>query len=165
MKFKLFQFDESGVALHLLLPIAAVIGVAAIGTYFYSVSHAAQPSCYNSYKIGWYWDQGDGEDKGASTYAWEQRCVKDIQTMVNFQIYGYNANSNRLAIDGQYGPKTYAAVKTAQRLGGIPLSGQDGVVGPQTFGWALCQMWSKGTGQYATGAPYNDMHDAGCPGF
>ncbi len=59
--------------------------------------------------------------------------VEKLQTALNEGRGDFAPSSNPLlVVDGSYGPKTAAAVKGAQKSGGIEA---DGVVGLQT--WAL----------------------------
>ncbi len=51
-------------------------------------------------------------------------CVNVVQAVVNAKL------GSRLAVDGQYGKKTAAAVKRFQKAAGISA---DGIVGPQTW--------------------------------
>jgi hypothetical protein len=73
-------------------------------------------------------------------------CVASLQRMANV----YCSPSTQLAVDGQYGPKTYRALKTLQYVMGhgwyypVQVNGAsvivDGIAGPQT--WSLLQAFT-----------------------
>lgn len=73
-------------------------------------------------------------------------CVASLQRMANV----FCSPSTQLAVDGQFGPKTYRAIKTLQYVIGqgwyypVQVNGSsiivDGVAGPQT--WSILQAFS-----------------------
>jgi peptidoglycan hydrolase-like protein with peptidoglycan-binding domain len=76
---------------------------------------------------------GDGAQPPTLAEGSRGTVVEKLQTALNEGRGDFAPSSNPvLVIDGSYGPKTAAAVKGAQKSGGIEA---DGVVGLQT--WAL----------------------------
>jgi murein L,D-transpeptidase YcbB/YkuD len=76
---------------------------------------------------------GDGPEPPTLAEGSTGAVVEKLQTALNEGRGDFAPGSNPvLAVDGSYGPKTAAAVRGAQELGGIQA---DGVVGLQT--WAL----------------------------
>jgi peptidoglycan hydrolase-like protein with peptidoglycan-binding domain len=76
---------------------------------------------------------GDGAEPPTLSEGSHGTVVEKLQTALNEGRGDFAPSSNPvLAVDGDYGPETTAAVKGAQESGGI---GADGVVGLQT--WAL----------------------------
>ncbi len=80
-------------------------------------------------------------------------CVKYIQQLVNY--FGYTKPA--LVVDGAFGPKTDAAVRTLQRWFVLRV---DGIVGPQT--WNVICYPQAGPGPIP-GFPYAAAKAAGCP--
>ncbi len=76
---------------------------------------------------------GDGPEPPTLAEGSRGTVVEKLQTALNEGRGDFAPSSNPvLAVDGIYGPRTAAAVKGAQQLGGIQ---SDGIVGLQT--WAL----------------------------
>lgn len=76
---------------------------------------------------------GDGPEPPTLTQGSHGTVVGKLQTALNEGRGSFAPSSNPvLAVDGDYGPHTAAAVKGAQQEGGITA---DGIVGLQT--WAL----------------------------
>jgi murein L,D-transpeptidase YcbB/YkuD len=76
---------------------------------------------------------GDGPEPPTLAEGSTGTVVRSLQTALNEGRGSWAPTSNKvLAVDGDYGPDTAAAVKGAQQEGGITI---DGIVGLQT--WAL----------------------------
>jgi peptidoglycan hydrolase-like protein with peptidoglycan-binding domain len=79
-------------------------------------------------------------------YGNKNSCVASLQKMANV----YCTPGTRLAVDGEFGPKTYHAIKSIQQAIGygwyypVQVNGSniivDGVAGPQT--WSILQAFS-----------------------
>lgn len=130
MKLKLTSLNTKGLA-HFIMPLAAFVMVGVIGgiVYLYG-SHAATPCVGNNYASG----------------VTNTTCVGAIQQLTNYhtQRVGQASGSGSIfpitaaiAVDGQFGPKTAAAVMAFQKYMHI---GVDGEVGPQTWSY-LCNPW------------------------
>lgn len=129
-KAPLFNLNSSKWRYVVLLLFVAVIS--SVGTYFLTSSKAATTCRSRTFSQG---SSGN--------------CVRDIQYIADAQVSGIKW------FDGQYGPNTYAVVKSFQRNSGLSA---DGIVGPKTWG-KLCtdaRQWPYAYQAYKAG------HDAGC---
>lgn len=93
------------------------------------------------------------------SYGGNGGCVKNIQILANHKL-PYIADYSTIAADGQFGPKTKAAILRIQKRWGLV---QDGIVGPKTWA-ALC---SSGTvapyaGESFSAAEGAAARSAGC---
>lgn len=143
----------------LFLPIAMLLAVAGtvIGLSIVSSPQASALSGCSQY--GWrnvtMTDYSSQKTYDMGTYPYYQTlrqgnansCVASLQKMANV----FCTQSTRLAVDGQFGPKTYSAIRSIQNAfannGGyfeVRINGSriivDGVAGPQT--WSILQAFS-----------------------
>ena len=100
-------------ASHLLVPIVAVVLVAAVGTFMLVASHASTPCRSQNFHPG---------SKG--------ECVKALQLILNIGSGDYNAPYKHPKADGKYGAETKAVVLQYQTKFGLS---KDGEVGPETW--------------------------------
>ena len=129
---------EDGIA-HIIMPTLIVAIVVAIGGYVYLNSSHAATTCYAQQ-----WQQNSSG-----------QCVKDIQNLLNYQLYG-TKSSSYLSVDGSFGSYTKAAVEQEQKNNSITANG---IVATQTW-TALCASSSLSTApSWYTAAASN----AGCP--
>ena len=141
----------------LFLPIVMALAVAAtlVGLSVNSPMVSAAGACYQKgvRTVGMY-NIGYGQLYYMGTYPYYQSlswgsnsdCVRTLQTMANV----YCTQDTRLQVDGDFGRKTYSAVKTIQnsfanngfwqaKVNGSSIS-VDGQVGPQT--WSTLQAFT-----------------------
>ncbi|MFT4135490.1 peptidoglycan-binding domain-containing protein [Microbacterium sp.] len=93
------------------------------------------------------------------SYGGNGNCVKYIQILANHKL-PYIADYTKIAVDGQFGPKTRAGILRIQKKWGLV---RDGIVGPKTWA-ALC---SSGTvapyaGELFTSTEAAAARKAGC---
>jgi hypothetical protein len=163
-KFNLYNMMSKGYA----LPALVMLVFGGIGGYYLASSHAATTtSCFTYAKQ----NHGFWSGQGYQTHnSFQGNCVHDIQTIVNFQLYGYrySTNGSRIGTDGQYGPQTANAVMTMQRYykgHGFPSVTVDGAAGIQTFSDMLCREQSyKDNSYYSWNSGIaSALNGLGCP--
>ena len=131
---KITKLNLQGFTYHLLLPVLAVLAVASIGAYLTFQSSASTNCVSRNFRAG---------SSGP--------CVKYAQTMLNnvnynvhnmgTQVWEYSVFGSALAVDGSYGRKTTAAVKSYQSFNNkwrgpyrLPQTlTVDGATGPRTW--------------------------------
>lgn len=143
------------------LPVVMALAVAGtlIGLNINSPTASAAGACsQKGYRTVGMYDLGNGQTyfmgvhpyyqslSRGSGYSSNKDCVKTLQTMANV----YCNQDTRLQVDGEFGRRTYSAIKTIQnafanngywqaKVNGSSIS-VDGQVGPQT--WSTLQAFS-----------------------
>lgn len=140
----------------LFLPVAVlVVFVSALAAFSFSGPHASALSgCTQRGTRTVTFTNEQGQVVNMGTYPYYQTlrqgnsgsCVASLQRMLNV----YCSDATKLAVDGQFGPKTYRAVKAVQQSIGygwyypVQVNGQniivDGIAGPQT--WSILPAFS-----------------------
>lgn len=115
MKSKKFRILSAITAGSLTLAVAAAITVGS------SSGHAAQPAALAAQTQSF--PSVNLDDCPILHTGYHGGCVAQLQTDLN------SISGNHLAVDGTFGPQTYAAVIAFQGANGLP---QDGMVGPAT---------------------------------
>jgi peptidoglycan hydrolase-like protein with peptidoglycan-binding domain len=137
---KLKKINSAGYV-HYLAPLVVVVMVAGIGGYIALKGTHAATTCYDTPNI----------NPGATG-----QCVKDIQSLLNYDLYALNTK-DYLTVDGGFGPLTKAAVEQEQKNSGIP---QNGGVGQKTWNYICEAGFGPAPSWYD-----NAAENAGCPGY
>jgi hypothetical protein len=105
--------------------LAAGVTVAVVPA---SPAAAASPHCnYQGTYVAMKVPMGSGTPYCNMGQGSNSSAVSALQWALNYCVYGYG----RLAVDGDFGPNTKAALREVQGWIG---AAQDGVYGPETFG-------------------------------